>query len=403
VNRLTLSGVALLTFAAWPAPRGAAGSARAEVPPVPSAPAVVAGHDEAAVLAAIAKGVDYLVRHQERDGSFGAPRNIMLSETFATIHTYEAWTYATTGLAAMALADCGQGDAARRALDRAIDWLIATPLPKRVSEWDCDHVWGDVYGLQAVAHLLRHPRLEDDPRKPALVRRGKELIRQLCEWQAPLGGWGYYEGPVVAKPNSWSTQFTTAVGVIALLDAKAAGLPVDAAHLDKAVRAVAHCRLPNGAYTYSVDTISSPAGLEYINQVKGSLGRIQIGNVALFRAGELDRRAVKAGLDEFFRHHQFLAVARKKPIPHESWYAVAAYFFLFGHYYAAEAIELLPAEQRPKYARALEGKLLAIQEDDGAFWDFHISTYTRAYGTAFAVMSLARANRATSTRYAAGG
>ncbi len=402
MNRLTCSGVAILSVAVLMAPPGAAGAAGAEAPEAAAAPVVVVPHDESAVQAAIAKGVDYLVAHQERDGSFGAPRNIMLSETFATFHTYEAWTYATTGLAAMALADGGQDAAARRALDRAIDWLIATPLPKRVSEWDCDHVWGDVYGLQGVAHLLRHPQLEGDPRRPALVKRGKELIAALSDWQTPLGGWGYYEGPVVAKPNSWSTQFTTAAGVIALQDAQAAGLPVDEAQLAKAVRTVAHCRLPNGAYTYSVDVISSPAGLEYINQVKGSLGRIQVGNVALFRAGRLDRRAVKDGLDEFFRHHQFLAVARKKPIPHESWYAVAAYFFLFGHYYAAEAIELLPAEQRTKYARALEGKLLAIQEEDGAFWDFHISTYTRAYGTAFAVMSLARASRATSTRYAAG-
>jgi hypothetical protein len=365
--------------------------------------AAVAGAAEATVEAAIRRGVEWLVAHQEPDGSFGAPRNIMLSETFATIHTYEAWTCATTALAAMALLDCGADAAAASALDRAIDWLIATPQLKRVSEWDCDHVWGDVYGLQGVAHLLRHPRLEDDARRPALVKRGKELIGELCEWQAPLGGWGYYEGPVVSKPNSWSTQFTTAVGVLALLDARAAGLPVDEAHLDKAVRAVEHCRLPNGAYTYSVDAISSPAGLEFINQVKGSLGRIQVGNVALFRAGRLERRAVKDGLDEFFRHHQFLAVARKKPIPHESWYAVAAYFHLFGHYYAAEAIELLPFDQRANYARALEGKLLEIQEADGAFWDFHISTYTRAYGTAFAVMSLARASRATSTRYAAGG
>lgn len=392
VGALTLSAVAP---AASDAPGGQA--------PVVAAPALDAAAHAEAVEAAIRKGVDYLVAHQERDGSFGAPRNIMLSETFATIHTYEAWGYATTGLAAMALADCGADAAAQRALDRAIDWLLATPVPKRISEWDCDHVWGDVYGLQAIAHLLRHARLHADSRRPALVQRGKELLSELEAWQAPLGGWGYYEGPVVSKPNSWSTQFTTAAGVIALLDAQAAGLPVDADQLDKAVRAVAHCRLPTGAYTYNIDAISSPAGLEYINQVKGSLGRIQVGNVALRRAGQLDRRAVKDGLDQFFRNHQFLAVARMKPIPHESWYAVAAYFFLFGHYYAAEAIELLPADQRAPYARALESKLLEIQEADGAFWDFHISTYTRAYGTAFAVMSLARAARATSTRFAAGG
>ena len=89
--------------------------------------------------------------------------------------------------------------------------------------------------------------------------------------------------------------------------------------------------------------------------------------------------------------------ARKKPIPHESWYAVAAYFFLFGHYYASEAIELLPTDQRAPFAKQLQQKLLEIQEVDGAFWDFHISEYTRAYGTAFAVLALQRTRRATAT------
>ena len=60
------------------------------------------------------------------------------------------------------------------------------------------------------------------------------------------------------------------------------------------------------------------------------------------------------------------------------------------NYYAARAIELLPAELRQHYADQLASKLLEIQEPEGAFWDFHISDYTRAYGTAFAVMALKR-------------
>jgi len=51
-----------------------------------------------------------------------------------------------------------------------------------------------------------------------------------------------------------------------------------------------------------------------------------------------------------------------------------------------------------RVARVLEArphpnadKLLVLQEPEGAFWDFHISGYTRAYGTAFAAMALQRA------------
>ena len=33
------------------------------------------------------------------------------------------------------------------------------------------------------------------------------------------------------------------------------------------------------------------------------------------------------------------SIGRKRPIPHESWFAVAGYFFYYGHYYAALCLE----------------------------------------------------------------
>jgi hypothetical protein len=343
------------------------------------------------VHAAVRRGVEYLRKVQEEDGSFGAPRNVMFPESFATGPTYEAWTVATTGLAAMALLECGETDADFAAMDRAVDWLLDNAYVKRISEWDTDNVWGYVYGLQGVARLLRAPRFDKDPRRPRMEKVTRGLLERVGRWQTPEGGWGYYEGAVISIPNTWATQFTTAACINGMLDARAAGIEVDDKVLNKALDAVASCRLPNGGYTYSVEVIPDPSGLEWIHQVKGSLGRIQVGNVALFRAGRIEPRAIREGLDTFFQHHRFLEVARKKPIPHESWYAVAAYFHLFGHYYAARAIELLPPEQRPDYYRQLCDKLLPIQEKDGAFWDFYISGYTRSYGTAFAIMALQRA------------
>jgi hypothetical protein len=51
-------------------------------------------------------------------------------------------------------------------------------------------------------------------------------------------------------------------------------------------------------------------------------------------------------------------------------------------------------DAREPYARKLQQKLLEIQEPGGSFWDFHISEYTRAYGTAFSVMALEQTLRA---------
>src|SRR5262249_34602666 len=217
-----------------------------------------------------------------------------------------------TGLCAMALADCGETAEDAACLDRAVDFLLKKTIPKRVSGWDTDNVWGYVYGVQAIAHLLPLPKFENDPRRAALIARATELLEHLARWQTPLGGWAYYDMDAQTIPPVWTTSFTTSAGVIGILDAKAAGLPGDAKVLEKSLSCVAHAHLPNGAYSYNVEAINSPAGLEFIDQVKGSLGRIQVGNVALFRGGKLDVKAVRWGLEQFFEYHKFLAVAREK-------------------------------------------------------------------------------------------
>ena len=78
-------------------------------------------------------------------------------------------------------------------------------------------------------------------------------------------------------------------------------------------------------------------------------------------------------------------------MPHESWFKVAAYFFYYGHYYAALCIEQLAAVRacRP-YQDQLAHILLHLQEKDGSWWDFPLYDYHQQYGTAFALMSLAR-------------
>ena len=215
------------------------------------------------------------------------------------------------------------------------------------------------------------------------------MIRGLARYQSPRGGWGYYANPSAAWRPDWATSFTSAVGVIALVEARAAGLPVEDKRLRAAVVSVEHCRLPNGAFAYSIDAIPRHLRLESINQTKGSLGRIQVCNLALLRAGQkLPEGALEQGIQKFFKHHKFLDVARNKPIPHEAYYANAAYFYLFGHYYAAQVIERLPDDMRQDAAVALWREVLKCQQKDGSIWDFWIASVTKAYGTAFGIMAL---------------
>ena len=99
---------------------------------------------------------------------------------------------------------------------------------------------------------------------------------------------------------------------------------------------------------------------------------------------------VETWLDRLFARELWLDLGRKRPIPHESWFQVAGYFFYYGHYYAGRCIDLLPPEKRPPLHDQLAQVLLRLQQPDGSWWDFPMYDYHQQYGTAFALMSLGR-------------
>ena len=97
---------------------------------------------------------------------------------------------------------------------------------------------------------------------------------------------------------------------------------------------------------------------------------------------------LRAWLDRLFARGMWLDIGRKRPIPHESWFAIAGYFFYYGHYYAAKCIEELPVADRPELRGQLAHRLLSLQEKDGSWWDYPLYNYHQQYGTAFVLMSL---------------
>ena len=71
-----------------------------------------------------------------------------------------------------------------------------------------------------------------------------------------------------------------------------------------------------------------------------------------------------------------------------SWFAVAGFFFYYGHLYASLCIEQLPANERGEYQQKLAKILIPLQEKDGSWWDFPFYNYHQQYGTAMALISL---------------
>ena len=92
---------------------------------------------------------------------------------------------------------------------------------------------------------------------------------------------------------------------------------------------------------------------------------------------------------------KYVAAGWKRPVPHESHFAVAGYFYYYGHFYAAMCIDLLPADQRPYFRHHLAHIILPLQERDGSWWDYPFYNYHQQYGTAMAIMTLLRCQNAT--------
>ncbi|MFN0008813.1 MAG: hypothetical protein ACKVXR_13005 [Planctomycetota bacterium] len=345
------------------------------------------GPDEARSSAR--RGAEYLQKEQHPDGSWGSGAIDSVQFIGFSPETYYAFKMAANGLAFMALAALEDTPERRGTLDKSLEWLLVSRVPKRGSDWDVDCSWAALWGFNAMVAAAKDPRFQSEKWKGRIETRAKEFYALLEQNQEPAGGWGYYEGPVVSRRPTWSTSFSTACVIPALVDAQKMGWPIDPKVTARAVDYVKRCRLPSGAYTYDHSPVPWVGG-ESINDIKGSLGRIQVCNLARRRAGDpkITDEEIRKGLKAFFDEHRFLDAARMKPMPHESWYFNAAYFYFFGHYFAALAIEELPAAEREAWHAKLRAELVKVQWNDGSSIDFPNMSCMRIAGTSFSILAL---------------
>jgi len=336
----------------------------------------------------VARAVGWLEKEQHPDGSWGTGAIDSVQFTNFSVETYYAFQLGANSLAFLALSSIDPTPESDAALARSLDWLSRTRVPKRGSDWDIDCSWAALYGYQAMLAAWQDPRFKEEALRERIKTQGLEFYKLLEKNQEPHGGWGYYEGPAVSRRPTWATSFATACVVPALVRGLELGWPIDPKVVARARSYLEQCQLPNGAYSYDLRPIPRVAG-ETIDDVKGSLGRIQVCNWALRCAkspGVTDDR-IREGLQEFFEQHKFLDEARMRPIPHEAYYYVAAYFYMFGHCYAAQVINELPEAERADWHRQLRSHLAKIQWEDGSSIDFPNLSCMQIAGTSFSILA----------------
>jgi hypothetical protein len=335
------------------------------------------------------RSLAWIVSNQRADGRWGSGVVETLSEIGFSLETFHAWHLAANALCVLALMEAESTPERELALQRGLEYLCSAQPARRGSDWDVDYSWSALYGLVASVRAFDDARFSSPEWRAKITAWGQEATRVLLKNETPSGGWAYYDDPPFTERPKWATSFCTGLVLPSVARAQALGWIKDPAVQARARDYVRRCALPSGAYEYDLNPIPRVSGGEMINDIKGSLGRIQVCNWALASTGEKSVTAdkLREGLGQFFEEHRFLDVARMRPIPHEAYYQNAGYFYYFGHYYAAQAINLLPEPEREALHAKLRPHLAKTQREDGSCNDF-LNT-SRQFAADTALMSLA--------------
>ena len=171
------------------------------------------------------------------------------------------------------------------------------------------------------------------------------------------------------------------------------GLKIDEEMMRKALNSLERCETGAKVYTYGELWRMSPH--RSVNNAKGAACRNPgiLEALRLFDRLDADKemgRYTKALDSLLIDHQRFQIAGLRRPVPHESHYGVSGYFYLYGHYYAALINQRLPEGEQQKYAPLLQKAVMYCRQPDGSFWDYPLYSYHKPYGTAFALLVLAR-------------
>ena len=338
------------------------------------------------------QGSSFLLKRQNPDGSWGSARQTKGLNIFAPVPgSHRAFRLAVTALSVSALLEIKADDKNYSdCLDKAQTYLLDNlPQLRRASPMALYNVWSHCYALQALSRM--HMLSKERKKRESIEKVMAQQIKMLETYESIDGGWGYYDFNAQTKrPSGSSISFVNATGLIALKEAESIGIEVPEKLVRRALDAIKRQRLPDHSYLYGEYLKYRPR--HGINRPAGSLGRSNACNLALeiWEDPSITDEIHKTCLDRLIKRNGWLSVARKRPVPHESWFAVAGYFFYYGHLYAAFCVDSLSPGDQPHYKNELAKILIPLQEKDGSWWDFPFYDYHQQYGTAMALLSLRR-------------
>jgi hypothetical protein len=312
--------------------------------------------------------VGLLESKRKPDGSYGS------DITEAAVHGHHAMT-ALVGLSLLAKWDFNAIknpsalDACPATVKAILPWICLNDK-RTMDEKESKDVWGPIWRLEFLAQCYRHYAIGETMKK-AIVTRVEQTLNELRGLVRADGGWAYYE--FVQE----GITFVTACAIVAMVDAKEAGLPFDDTMISKACDSVASARQSAGLYGYH------HRGAE--DEV-GCAGRSPLCEYALIRAGKGDPAALATGVENFFKHRHLLEAIKDKEGTHIGKGQTAPYYYLFGHYWTSRALHLLPKEKQGEYYKKMRDILSRNMKPNGELTDTPLTKDNEVYGTAFGAL-----------------
>lgn len=299
-------------------------------------------------------------------------------------------------LALLSAPGYGEDGPRHAALDRGLAFVLSTLDHPRmgadfVGAYDVRD-WGRIYALQLLLELADRDLVPDQHAEAAAAKTAW-LVEALCASAIPgAGGWNYSRPRGYLDPRNRASTFMTAPALQALFHAAARGHAVPAEVLDQGLAALERARNAAGGYAYGAHLESQNEvgddALSMMDRVPGSAARSAVVETTLLLAGRGDAARHRRSVLRFFEHWDELAVRKSRTGTHVEPYGVAPYYFLFGHVYAAQAVEMLPdGEEKDALRAKMRTVLLRSRDADGSWNDRHFPR-SAGYGTAMALLTL---------------
>ena len=341
----------------------------------------------------ITRGVDFLIADQNENGSWGSATRTKDLNIYAPLPgAHDAFRAGATGLALSGIIDSAdKRPEALASIEKCAAWSIEhLPKLRRADQTTTYNIWGHAYGVRSLIRL--HDR-ETNPEKKALYKKlAQQQIDLIDRYEDLNGGFGYldvFDDFTSQKPTGITTSFTSATVLLAMYEGREKlGLTLNDKVVSSSLDSIKRQQFPDKSYGYSHNHIMRPRA--DINRPAGSLARSQSCNAALrvFGRDGITDEVIIEWADRFLAREGWLAIARKRPVPHDSDFRISGYFYYYGIYYFTESVRLLPTEKQIPYAEKLAALILSRQEKDGSWWDYPLYDYHQPYGTGYSLMAL---------------